>query len=268
MAWQVTTDPSVFVGAVAPLLAARRVELTVPAGIVDTLRRRGPSAFGDFPPVLAWWDDGTGPSAVAVRTPPHPLVVSDLVPDAVGPQVTAIGPVAAATGPEASATGVVAASGLLPRVAVRERLHRLGALAPLHGVAGYARVAGDDDAALVASWWAAFAAEARLDLVSPTRPGLRRRRRGPRRAVDGGSRGPVDGRGAPAGVRADRAGLYAAHVPAMRYGAGAVTAACSLLRGRGDEEVLLFTDLANRTSNALYARIGFVGVLNLVEVVS
>ncbi len=52
------------------------------------------------------------------------------------------------------------------------------------------------------------------------------------------------------------------------YGAGAVTAACSLLRGRGDEEVLLFTDLANRTSNALYARIGFVGVLNLVEVVS
>ena len=36
-------------------------------------------------------------------------------------------------------------------------------------------------------------------------------------------------------------------------------------RDRGAEEILLFTDLGNPTSNALYARLGFVGVLDVVD---
>ena len=42
--------------------------------------------------------------------------------------------------------------------------------------------------------------------------------------------------------------------------------AARLASERGADEGLLFTDLGNPTSNALYARLGFVGVSNLVDV--
>jgi predicted GNAT family acetyltransferase len=48
--------------------------------------------------------------------------------------------------------------------------------------------------------------------------------------------------------------------------AGAVTAAAGqTLRDRGAAEVLLFTDLANPTSNALYQRIGYRAVTDRVR---
>jgi predicted GNAT family acetyltransferase len=39
----------------------------------------------------------------------------------------------------------------------------------------------------------------------------------------------------------------------------------ALLADRGAEEIVLFTDLDNATSNALYARLGFVGVVDVVD---
>jgi predicted GNAT family acetyltransferase len=49
--------------------------------------------------------------------------------------------------------------------------------------------------------------------------------------------------------------------------AGALTAAVSgAVRAAGAEEVLLFTDLANPTSNAIYQRIGYVPVDDRVSI--
>jgi predicted GNAT family acetyltransferase len=49
------------------------------------------------------------------------------------------------------------------------------------------------------------------------------------------------------------------------HGASVTAAAVRLARDHGAEEVLLFTDLANPTSNALYSRLGFVGIADHVD---
>ena len=47
------------------------------------------------------------------------------------------------------------------------------------------------------------------------------------------------------------------------YGAAVTTAVCRAALGAGAAEVVLFTDLANPTSNALYQRLGFLAVDDL-----
>jgi predicted GNAT family acetyltransferase len=49
------------------------------------------------------------------------------------------------------------------------------------------------------------------------------------------------------------------------HGAAVTAAAARLASEGGADEVLLFTDLDNPTSNALYARLGFVGVGDVVD---
>jgi predicted GNAT family acetyltransferase len=49
------------------------------------------------------------------------------------------------------------------------------------------------------------------------------------------------------------------------HGASVTAAAVRLARDHGADEILLFTDLANPTSNALYSRLGFVGVSDHVD---
>jgi predicted GNAT family acetyltransferase len=49
------------------------------------------------------------------------------------------------------------------------------------------------------------------------------------------------------------------------HGAAVTAALAALLAERGAEEIVLFTDLDNATSNALYARLGFIGVVDVVD---
>ena len=60
-----------------------------------------------------------------------------------------------------------------------------------------------------------------------------------------------------AGVRLGWPGLYAAGQASPRLCRGGTVAVSQLALDRGGEQVVLFTDLANPTSNALYQRIGY-----------
>jgi ribosomal protein S18 acetylase RimI-like enzyme len=133
--------------------------------------------------------------------------------------------------------------------------------------AGRARAAGNADSGLLTSWLAAFHAEADPNSPLETDRFLADRLgyggltlwetaggavslAGRTRVVDGQARiGPVY---TPPGQRGRGFG-------------GAVTAGVTAAAvAGGAQEVLLFTDLANPTSNALYARLGFEPVADRV----
>jgi predicted GNAT family acetyltransferase len=146
------------------------------------------------------------------------------------------------------------------RPVMRTRLHRLGTLTPPAPPPGRARVATTADRALLIDWFDAFQREVHAGV-----------REGSAAIVDdkmsfgGLMLWEVDGAAvAMAGVTQREAGMVrVAPVytpPELRgrgYG-GAVTAAitrAALDAGAGD--VVLFTDLLNPTSNALYERLGY-----------
>jgi len=156
-------------------------------------------------------------------------------------------------------------------VAMSEGVHVLTTLRPPPGVTGRSRTATADDVALVADWFDAFTAEA-LPHV-PTVHG-----EWARLVV-----GPVaEGRIVLWEVDAEPVSLAGVHLPVhgtgrvgpvwtppehRRHGyAAAVTAAATqrLLDGSA-ARCMLFTDLANPTSNGVYARIGYERVGEAVE---
>jgi predicted GNAT family acetyltransferase len=149
------------------------------------------------------------------------------------------------------------------------RLHRLGALTwPDPGPEGRPRVAGPQDRDLLLAWFDAFAVEVddaagqdhaaavdeRLSYGGITiweAAGAPTSIAGITRAVDGMIRvGPV----------------YTP--PALRgrgYAGGATAAVSQAALDAGATQVVLYTDLANPTSNALYERLGYRPVEDRTE---
>ncbi|MGY0492541.1 GNAT family N-acetyltransferase [Streptomyces sp. WG-D5] len=149
--------------------------------------------------------------------------------------------------------------------AARQRLYRLGDLTPPEPLpGGRARIAGGADRGLLADWHLAFDAEAH------TRDATTREQAGEwadERIAYGGVTFWEDADGTPlsmAGVTRKSVGtvrVAPVYTPPALRGRGyaaAVTAEVSrAAREAGAGEVLLFTDLANPTSNALYQRLGY-----------
>lgn len=92
MTWTFTDDVDVFLDAAGPSLAARPAENTLILTVTETLRLRGPHAYGDAAPLLGWWRGADGEVAgTLVRTPPHPPMLGAVAPEAIGP-LTAVLP--------------------------------------------------------------------------------------------------------------------------------------------------------------------------------
>jgi predicted GNAT family acetyltransferase len=179
-------------------------------------------------------------------------------------------------GTEADATALAAAwrelTGIAGRVRHRQRLYRLGTLvAPDPAPAGAPRIAGSADLAVASSWYLAFGAETgQADAAAEAAGG---------RLADRLSRGQLV-LWEVAGEQVSMAGLTdvlggvarvgPVFTPRQRRGAGfgaAVTAAVSeLALARGAASVVLFTDLANPTSNSLYIRLGYEPVEDRVVI--
>ena len=150
-------------------------------------------------------------------------------------------------------------TGTQSRVSRRSRLFRLHAIVPPSPwPPGSARVATRTDRALLESWFSAFHQEIGEDVRS-------------RAAVDDrlsyGGLTLWESRGAPvslAGITRTVAGVarvgpvYTPPDQRKRGYGAAVTAAVSLAAlDAGAQQLVLFTDLANPTSNALYPRLGY-----------
>ncbi|WP_300013105.1 GNAT family N-acetyltransferase [Pseudonocardia sp.] len=254
-----------FDAAAAPLYDADPVRHTLAETVLDRLRTTG------APQLLLTVARGgatvgavvreAGRNAAVSALPPAYAVAADEAAAAADPDLPgAVGPVAEV---EAYARAVVARTGARVEVVMRTRLFRLVALTEPGCVPGGARVAGPDDVDLIVRWQAAFAAEAvsALDPPADPRPGL----------VESMGRGAghllweVEGEPvAYATARRPVAGMSRVgpvYTPPASRGRGygsAVTAAATAWAGRaGAREVVLFTDLANPVSNAIYPRLGF-----------
>lgn len=286
MAWTLTGDIAAYDAVVRPLLFAHPERHTVLISVLARLRRLGPNAFGADAPILGWWSPGgsgssaadTGRASAAVlQTPPHALLITQLPgtsaielasalarPDGVPFEVNGAEPDAMAF---ARALSSLTAHSF--RVRQRQRLHRLGTLVPPDPApAGEARVASVADAAIATAWQRAFAVETGHEPESSDRLVRDRLEAGQLMLWQVGHE-PV----AMAGVTEVLAGVARVapvYTPpgdrGRGYGGGVTAAISRLALERGASSVVLFTDLANPVSNALYLRLGYYPIEDRVVI--
>jgi GNAT superfamily N-acetyltransferase len=265
MTWHLADDVDDFAAHAGPFLRSRPVAHTVPLTLVANLQARGPYAYGPEQPVFGWWADEGGVTGAFLQTPPHPPILTAMSPEAVLGLADVLAdrrlPGVNALERDAGmfATAWQRRTGAPARTGRRTRLYRLATLTAPDPPPGRARVAGAGDRDLLIDWYTAFHADIGEEF-----------REGPALVDDKLEYGGLtlwEAGGAPvamAGISRAEAGMVrvaAVYTPPERRGrgyGGAVTAAVAQAAlDAGVTDVVLFTDLANATSNALYQRLGF-----------
>jgi ribosomal protein S18 acetylase RimI-like enzyme len=278
MAWHLTADIEEFELAAKEFLLADPFGNTVLLTVAETLARNGAKAYGGDPAQFGWYQaEGEGVQGAFVRTPPRPALISALPAAAVEALLTTEGIDGATpafhtfSGPAAELTALAdawaAASGRGSRITSRRRLYRLADLTPPSPQpAGAARLATVADRELLLGWFEAFAADT-------GQPGGVPASRIDERIEDGllllweadGVPVALAGATPPIGGTARIAPVYTPPTLRGRGYAGAVTAELSRRFRDAGHQVLLFTDLENPTSNALYQRIGYRPVADYLD---
>jgi predicted GNAT family acetyltransferase len=238
---------------------------------VELAALRAGLADSDPAPLLVTVWDCQKPIGAALQRPRLPLLCGGLPPAAVdhvvaeflnlGIRLTGI------QGPSATAAALAAAwcsaTGMVSTVAMNQRLYRLETLRPPPSVAGHARPAGPGDIDMLAEWVMLFSQEAfgdTPDRAASTRSVQAGKARGDEFVLWTLPSGPVS----LAAVRPAAAGVSRigpVYTPITErghgYGSAVTAAAAAWAREHGADDVVLFTDLANPTSNTIYQRIGF-----------
>ncbi|MFI0710119.1 GNAT family N-acetyltransferase [Streptomyces inhibens] len=270
MTWTTTRDLDAFEAAAGTFLRGRPAEHTVLLSVTSSLRVIGTDAYGEDAPSFGWWrrDGRSAVGAAFVWTPPRTVLLSPMPDGAAAELVDVLAheqlAIPGVNAGRATAEAVAAAwqrrHGGTVRTAEQHRLYRLGELTPpAPAPPGAARLATTADRDLLLAWFTAFAAE-----VGDPPP------RDARAVDDRIAHGrcllwEADGRPVSmAGVTRTLFGMARVapvYTPPELRGhgyAGAATAAASrAAQDEGVHELLLFTDLANPTSNALYQRLGY-----------
>ncbi len=269
MRWFTTEDPDEFLPAAGGFLMSRPAENTVLLTVTQTMRARGAAVFGKATPLFGWWRtaDGTVASAF-LHTPPYRVLLARAPTQA----VAALADTLAAAGrplpgvnadcetADAFAAAWQRRTGATPLDRQLQRLYRLSELAPPRPAPpGSARLAGQEDRHLLMTWYEAFVRE------MGDAPGNLGNAVDDRISYSGFTLWEAGGTPVSlAGVTRRVAGMIRVgpvYTPPELRGrgyAGAATAAVSQAAiDAGADEVLLFTDLANPTSNALYQRLGY-----------
>ena len=268
MTWTTTDDADGFLSAAGPFLRARAAENTLLLTIAHTVVARGRRVYGDTDPRFGWWtaEDGTVAGAF-LQTPPHPVLLTRTPDEAVVALAATLaadgGPLPGVNAGDDAARAFAAEwrklTGAEAHVGRRSRLYRLGDLAaPGPAVPGRPRAAVESDRSLLLSWYEEFGREV-------GEVGHHREAVDDRLSYGGLTLWEVDGTPVSmAGATRPIAGMvriapvYTPVELRSRGYAGAVTAAVSQAAVEaGADVVVLFTDLANPTSNALYQRIGY-----------
>jgi GNAT superfamily N-acetyltransferase len=270
MAWQLTEDLDTFLTTAGGFLRARPAANTIMLTATELLRAKGMAAIGDVSPVFGWLASSDGSVGAAfMHTPPYPVLLTDM-PDAAAaelaadladrghrtPGVNAMpGPGAAFAAAWQARTGQPASTGM------RMRLYALDTLLPPDPPPpGQARTADATDRDLLLAWLNAFHDEAQ-----PAGPNETERVVNARVGWGGmvlweheGRPVSLAGRNRPAAGQARIGPVYTP--PDLRgrgFGAAATAAITQAALDDGAEGVVLFTDLANPTSNTLYQRLGY-----------
>ena len=266
--WAVTQD----------LFEAERVKHTTVLSVVDAVLNAPQQNAA--PLVLVTLHDEAGSlSGAAMRTPPWPMALSGVPVDGVPllvkellqrhPELDSV------MGPrdvtEAFASAWATATDHDVRTVLDLRLYRLAELT-VPQVEGGPRIATEDDLEVAAQHWLGFSTESpghRHTTAADAEETVRRQF-----ALGGATvLWEVDGTVVSSAavkvpnVGASRIGpVYTPPEHRRRgYAAAATAEAAQWARRAGAQEVLLYTDLANPTSNGVYQRIGFRPVADYVE---
>lgn len=266
MPWSFADELAAYWSAARPFLVAEPERYSVLLTVLAMLDRVGTGAFGEQQPVLGWWPASGPVRAAVLQTPPRPMLITTLPGDAPAELAAGLADrgavVPGVNGAEQDATAMAEAwlvrTGATGRIVQRQRLHRLGELTwPKSRPAGSARTAGAEDRELVRAFFAAFGDETGQDDA----PGIADHRLAAGQLMLWEDAGEPVSLAGHSDVIAGVARVGPVYTPPRLRGrgyGGAVTAAVSEhARKRGADSVILFTDLANPTSNALYARLGY-----------
>jgi uncharacterized protein len=264
---RLTDDVATFASLAEPVLRAERYTANVIAVQVHgVLSGRRPLADGS-----SWIlvEDGGSVVGAAMHTPPYNLFlprlgpgIAETVADALIDRRVSVPGVSG----EAPTVGRFLArwearGGPPASLRTSMRMYVLGRLQPPAGVAGHGRRAGAADAGLVGEWLVAFHDEA-----MPGAPREDFAASSPQRIAHGNLwMWEVDGEPVSlAGVSPPAAGVarvgpvFTPPVHRRRgYGAAVTALASQAGIDEGSEDVVLYTDLANPTSNAVYRSIGY-----------
>jgi len=270
--------PRAFLDAVEPFLLRDEACHNLLLGIPARLIARGAAAAADG--YLAAALDRGEIAGAAMMTSPYRLVVSQITrPDAVralAEDAASLRPTPPGVhAPDPVASEFAAAwqrlTGEPSRLALHERIHRLESVRPVPGIPGLLRPAGDAHRPLLLVWLRAFGAEAFGDnrLAGEAETVLDTRLGTPGEGFvvwdDAGPR-CVAGYGGTTRHGVKIGPVYTP--PEFRshgYGTACVAELSRLLLERGRRFCMLYTDLANPTSNRIYQRIGYEPVCDAAE---
>jgi predicted GNAT family acetyltransferase len=266
MRCETTADPGAFLERASDFLLRDPVVHNV---LVTNIAARRDGAVTDpAPATYAAVLDGAGAVAgAAMRTPPHPIVLSAMPAAAVAPLVEAMaascpdasGAAGLSVEAEAFANGWAARTGARVSIERHERLYRLDAVTPPPAPPGDWRTAASAERDLLVAWFEAFHVETRLGSSGPMAPEIDWRIAESRAFlwVDGT---PASFASAtrPAGGVVRIGPVYTPPDRRRRGYAGALVAAVSQ-RALDDGAAVcsLYTDLANPTSNRIYIAVGY-----------
>ncbi|MBG0563394.1 GNAT family N-acetyltransferase [Actinoplanes aureus] len=267
MGWQLTTDVERFAEVAGDYLRSEPVRHTTFLTVLDGLRQHGPHAYGVSDPIFGWWSTSTGEvGGVLSGTPPYPIMFSAVPNGAVPAAVKALagrpltGVNLLADDVDAFVSGWCELTGATPVPGMRSRLYRLDRLIPPEPMPpGAARRGTVADRPLLIDWFRAFHDEIGEELPSVEQFV------DDRLSFGGVTLWAENGTPTAMAVRtrtqAGMARVQYVYTPAEHrrrgFGGAATTAATQAALDDGATEVVLFTDLANPTSNALYQRLGY-----------
>ena len=270
MAWQLTEDLETFLTAAGGFLRDRPAANTVILTAAELLQAKGAAAYGEVTPLFGWLTEPEGTVAAAfLHTPPYPVVLTDMT------CAAAAGLAAALAGQGRQAPGINA----MPRpgaafaaawqehnrqhahTAIRMRLYALDTLLPptrRRPARPESLTAADRD--LLLAWLDAFRDEAQP-------PGPDESERVVSDGIGWGGLVLWEHEGRPVSLAGrHKAAAGQARVgpvytpPELRgrgFGGAVTTAVTQAALDDGAEGAVLFTDLANPTSNTLYQRLGY-----------
>jgi predicted GNAT family acetyltransferase len=269
--WHLTEDVDGFLARAGDFLRSCPALHTMPLSVTEKLRTLGTAAYGDRGvPVLGRLEEAGKVYATFYRFPSRSLCVTSLTPeqaDTLAARLAALGhDLPSVTADHSTAASFAGAwqrrTGATPTLRVQLHLYRLGTLTPPEPVpAGRGRPAGEQDHEYLMRWCREFAADTgeavTIDAGSWASTHFAEKRYTFWETPDGM---PVS----MAGVNPMVAGqvrVDPVYTPAPLRGrgyAGAVTVEASRAAlTAGATDVVLFTNVANPTSNALYQKIGY-----------
>ncbi|MFC9127735.1 GNAT family N-acetyltransferase [Streptomyces sp. NPDC057099] len=271
--WHLTQDLDEFLDRAGPFLRSQPALHTVPLTVTESLRTRGRHVYGDGVPEFGVLERDGAVRASFFRTPPHWLNLTALTPeeaDTLAARLAALGQRLPGVNADRDTAAAFTEAwqrhtGATATLRQRQRLYRLGTLTvPDPAPPGGPRTAVETDRAHLIRWHQEFTEAMGMGTVRDDGEWA------DARIEQGGITFWETPDGTPVAM-AGRTPLTAGQIrvapvytpPHLRgrgY-AGAATAEISRTAlASGAQEVLLFTDLANPTSNGLYQRIGYRAV--------